>query len=202
MHIAIALFAALAVLAIPIAVLLYLSSLIFKWPEIRHWSKWSALAGSAVFVICVAISPPPDRTNDTATPRSPTAQAASAAAPPAQPAYCGTKATERLPECGWTEAKQAATDKKIDAQKQTISDSAACFAAREFVTDRLKSPSTASFPWFGCAATQLADNKWEVASYVDAQNSFGGTLRLYYLITVRPNEGGGWHLLSIQTAQK
>lgn len=28
------------------------------------------------------------------------------AAAPGMPSYCGTKATERLPECGWTEAKE------------------------------------------------------------------------------------------------
>lgn len=29
----------------------------------------------------------------------------------AMPSYCGTKATERLPECGWTEGKQAPASK-------------------------------------------------------------------------------------------
>ena len=50
--------------------------------------------------------------------------------------------------------------------------------AKEFVTQRLKAPSTADFPSSNHAEIiNISDNKWQVRSYVDAQNSFGAKLR-------------------------
>lgn len=55
-----------------------------------------AAAGAAVFLILLVVAFSGGR-SDRENPRVNVAGA---------PSYCGTKATERLPECGWTEAKE------------------------------------------------------------------------------------------------
>lgn len=52
--------------------------------------------------------------------------------------------------------------------------------SQRFVEDRLRSPSTASFPRYssdGVRVTQPQRCHYEVSGYVDAQNSFGATIR-------------------------
>lgn len=76
-------------------------------------------------------------------------------------------------------------------------------AAQDFVTDRLKSPSTASF---GTAlggdwqdprkcVTKKTDRTYLVKGWVDSQNSFGGTVRSNFVLTIRDNGGGSWSLI-------
>ena len=60
---------------------------------------------------------------------------------------------------------------------------AATVTAQTFVERRLRSPSTADFPW-GNQATWLGGCDFRVVSYVDAQNGFGATVRTPYMITV------------------
>ena len=65
--------------------------------------------------------------------------------------------------------------------------SLAFVAAREFVRDRLKSPSTAVFPlqvYDDVRVFYSGDCKHEIFAYVDAQNSFGATIRTPYYAKV------------------
>lgn len=65
--------------------------------------------------------------------------------------------------------------------------SLAFVAAREFVQDRLKSPSTAVFPlqvYDDVRVFYSGDCKHEIFAYVDAQNSFGATIRTPYYAKV------------------
>lgn len=53
------------------------------------------------------------------------------------------------------------------------------------VKDSLKSPSTADFCSYNdMTATSLGGDKWKVTGYVDAQNSFGATLRENWTVTL------------------
>lgn len=61
------------------------------------------------------------------------------------------------------------------------------------VQDMLVSPSTAEFEYVSSseATTALGGEKYLVSSYVDAQNSFGATVREYFTcsVTYYPNDG-------------
>lgn len=63
--------------------------------------------------------------------------------------------------------------------------------AQSFVKDRLRSPSTAKFPWssedYSVAVDKKDKNLYLVQSYVDAQNSFGATIRNRYFVLMRYN---------------
>lgn len=56
--------------------------------------------------------------------------------------------------------------------------------AKEFVSSRLKSPATANFPWLD-TGVYLGKCQYQVASYVDAQNSFGATIRSHYVAKLK-----------------
>lgn len=68
---------------------------------------------------------------------------------------------------------------------------------KEFVRQRLKSPSTAEFPFGGHRdVTALGNRRYLVDSYVDSQNSFGATLRTKFRGVIRETPGG-WELESL-----
>lgn len=52
--------------------------------------------------------------------------------------------------------------------------------AEKVVKAKLKSPSTAKFCSSSSCTVSCSDNTWTVSGYVDAQNSFGGTVRNNY----------------------
>lgn len=71
--------------------------------------------------------------------------------------------------------------------KNSNSDEArnAKICAVKAVEDSLKSPSTADFCNYNdMTATNLGGDKWKVTGYVDAQNSFGATLRENWTVTL------------------
>lgn len=75
--------------------------------------------------------------------------------------------------------------------------SGAWTAAQGFVESRLKSPSTADFPWYQEEKIHyLGNDSYRVSSYVDAENSFGATMRSNYTCTVK-REGERWTLVNI-----
>lgn len=51
----------------------------------------------------------------------------------------------------------------------------------DWVTDRLKAPSTADFPTLPLKATKEGNDKYLVYSYVDAQNGFGAKIRTKFI---------------------
>jgi hypothetical protein len=57
----------------------------------------------------------------------------------------------------------------------------------DFVKDRLKSPGTASFT--RPTVTSAGVDTWRVDGSVDAENSFGGTVRVDFQCTVRGEDG-------------
>jgi hypothetical protein len=70
--------------------------------------------------------------------------------------------------------------------------------AKNFVKDRLKSPSSASFPWNfdEYHATKSSDGKWSMSGWVEAVNSFNGKLRIRWSLVMN-RDGKNWALLSI-----
>ena len=67
-----------------------------------------------------------------------------------------------------------------------------------FVMKRLKSPSSADFPFGGSRhVTPLGGGRYKVDSYVDAQNSFGAQLRRRFEGVIKTVQGG-WELESLR----
>lgn len=56
--------------------------------------------------------------------------------------------------------------------------------AKKVVEDKLKSPSTAKFCDTRDATISLSDNTWTVNGWVDAQNSFGATIRNTFTVKI------------------
>lgn len=69
-------------------------------------------------------------------------------------------------------------------------------ACERAVESTLKAPSTADFSGaLGSDITQDGDS-YKVAGYVDAENSFGGTVRSNFTCTVR-STGDNWELVDL-----
>ena len=76
----------------------------------------------------------------------------------------------------------------------------------EHARAQLKSPSTADFPWpveailVGSQDQPLAEQVWVVLSYVNAQNTFGATIRTDYACSLKPptSQGGEWTVMNIR----
>jgi hypothetical protein len=70
--------------------------------------------------------------------------------------------------------------------------------ATEFVQDRLKSPSSAKFsPHRESIVAKMDTNHYTVMGWVDAQNSFGATLRTGWEATVR-HDTDGWRCENVK----
>ena len=73
--------------------------------------------------------------------------------------------------------------------------------SQSFVKDRLKAPSTASFPYItddGVSVTKQEGCSYSVRAYVDAQNSFGAKIRTRYSVNVRPGDGDNWYATNLK----
>lgn len=70
----------------------------------------------------------------------------------------------------------------------------AASACEQFVSERLKAPSTAEFT---AVQTDTAGDAWQVRGGVDARNSLGAQIRTQYVCTVRGDAGGGYSLVSL-----
>lgn len=62
---------------------------------------------------------------------------------------------------------------------------------KTLVEDRLKSPSTAEFGDSASSELGKTGARWEVTGVVDAENSFGGTVRMTYKCDLTYDEGTG-----------
>lgn len=70
-------------------------------------------------------------------------------------------------------------------------DSEAWVCAKKIVEDSLKSPSTAKFCSFTeCKVEHLGNGEYMVTGWVEAQNSFGATLRQSFVVTYTATEKG------------
>ena len=89
-------------------------------------------------------------------------------------------------------------EKADDRCKDTIT---AFVMSQEFVKKRLKSPSTAEFPYSsseGVTVLYQGECKHKIYAYVDAQNSFGAVIRTKYYAEVQNQKGTDtWRLLNL-----
>lgn len=85
---------------------------------------------------------------------------------------------------------------QTEEREPTYEDSAWIYA-QEFVKRALKSPRSAKFE-FGAVAKgsvkYLGNDTYSVDSYVDAENSFGASIRTYFSLKVQSREDG-WYLV-------
>lgn len=65
-----------------------------------------------------------------------------------------------------------------------------------FVTDRLKAPSTADFPGAD-SVDELGSDEYEVTASVDSENGFGAMIRTDYVCTIRYSGDDKWTLVSL-----
>lgn len=79
------------------------------------------------------------------------------------------------------------------------SDGMARVMCEGFVEDRLKSPGSADFQ--RPITTEVGVDMWRVSGSVDAQNSFGATVRIDYDCTVRGDGDGEWTLVDMQHSE-
>ncbi|HMI49267.1 MAG TPA: hypothetical protein VK481_11390 [Gemmatimonadaceae bacterium] len=76
-------------------------------------------------------------------------------------------------------------------------------ACKSSVTDRLKSPTSASFSSFEDSAVTVTGSRYKVAGTVDAENSFGASIRMTFLCSLRLTEHGdqlNYEALSVDVA--
>lgn len=71
--------------------------------------------------------------------------------------------------------------------------------SEEFVKRKLKAPDSAKFPSFEDSFVRdLGNGVYEVTAYVDAQNSFGATLRNRFYCKLRHTGGDNWMADSVE----
>jgi hypothetical protein len=66
----------------------------------------------------------------------------------------------------------------------------------EFVTERLKAPSSAEFPGADLVEP-LGGDQYQVTAAVDSQNGFGAMIRTGYVCTIQNTGGDEWTLVSL-----
>ena len=97
---------------------------------------------------------------------------------------------------------------KVEAAEQRLElcDRAAVNAyvmTQDQVRARLRSPSSAKFPWItDIVAKHTGNCKYQIIAYVDAQNGFGAMLRTYYQAKMQYYpERKAWRTLSVKIEQ-
>ena len=68
-------------------------------------------------------------------------------------------------------------------------------ACKQFVRERLKSPSTAEFP--RPVTENLYESRWRVEGVVDSQNGFGAMVRTQYTCEVHRTSDDVWNLVDL-----
>lgn len=89
------------------------------------------------------------------------------------------------------------------------SDQTAAIMCEEFVKERLKSPGSAKFPGatdpdYADIATLHDSKPWryEVAGYVDSDNSFGAKVRNDYVCTISTEDNDTWTLDDMELTER
>lgn len=75
-------------------------------------------------------------------------------------------------------------------------ESAAWSDAKQTVTEQLKSPSSARFCARKDADITLSDDRWTVSGYVDADNSFGTSLRNSFTVVIEYIDKDSYRVIS------
>ena len=92
-------------------------------------------------------------------------------------------------ECWITYDGQEDFDSLANKSSERSTDAKVC--AKKVVEDNLRSPSTAKFcKYTEMTASNLGGNKWKITGYVDAQNSFGATVRENWTVTLTLTTSG------------
>ena len=91
-------------------------------------------------------------------------------------------------------------DSKEEKEAKNCEDEVTAYVmAIGFLKDRLRSPSTAEFPWASTGrVTYLGICRHRVRSYVDAQNAFGAVIRNDWVAVVRYKGDEIWVLENIE----
>jgi hypothetical protein len=80
-------------------------------------------------------------------------------------------------------AEKAKRERIASLCKKDSIRSTAYVMARDFVTDRLKAPSTAEFPYgSGYSVSFVGECSFVVTGYVDSQNGFGAMIRTPWVV--------------------
>lgn len=90
------------------------------------------------------------------------------------------------------------TEEQVSKNKEQNSKITALTAAQEEVKSRLKSPSSANFPWGIDCVTKISDNTYVINSYVDSQNSFGAMLRTNFTCQITLNDNDTYTCDSVE----
>lgn len=96
----------------------------------------------------------------------------------------------------YSEEDPAARDRRICADGKVD----AFVMSQTFVTQRLRSPSTASYPYISSDGVSVRQNGCDfvVNAYVDAQNGFGGTVRSRYTVDLSYEGSNRWQAGSVR----
>jgi hypothetical protein len=99
-------------------------------------------------------------------------------------------------------SKRARAEERASQEEQQQ----AYYMAKQFITNRLKAPSTAKFPSpydrneSGITTVQLPGGAYRVSAWVDAQNAFGAMLRKRWVCEVKPSQKSGyWEVAGLCT---
>lgn len=96
---------------------------------------------------------------------------------------------------GWFVGENQSPAQKARAEAdRTLYDSK--YTCQRFVERKLKAPSTAKFQSTGDTFAVKADDVYQVAGYVDAQNGFGAMIRSNYHCKMKL-QGSKWILESV-----
>lgn len=109
---------------------------------------------------------------------------------------------------GWYEfyyqsSAQIRSRQAVDVERPCGNSAVAYRASQRFVEDRLRSPSTASFPRLAeVRVVPAGDCKFNVTAYVDAQNGFGAQIRTHYTVTMESlPQSKAWRALDLHLIQ-
>ncbi len=71
--------------------------------------------------------------------------------------------------------------------------------AQDFIESRLKCPRTAKWPWisYSKVTVHLGNGRYQISSYLDAQNGFGALVRTHFICTVEHIGGDRWRLVNL-----
>lgn len=92
-------------------------------------------------------------------------------------------------------------EQKLVERKEECSDTITpMYYVEKAVKARLKSPSTADFPFYDKSQIQhLGDCVYHVRSYVDSQNGFGATIRSNFYVRIKRGETeNDWQVQNIE----
>lgn len=80
--------------------------------------------------------------------------------------------------------------------------SMAAIQCENAVEERLVAPATADHPWKGeDGVDYLGDGRYQVNSYVDAENRMGAEIRVYYSCTAETDDGRSWTITELEVAE-